>query len=308
MTADPSAFRAADLVLLAAPAQATRAVATALAPAIPPGIPVVACAKGIEQGTGLLQTDIIAECLPQALPAALSGPGFAEEIARGLPTAVTSRRPTSRLRTRSAPRSPPTASGPMPATISIGVELGGAVKNVLAIACGIIAGRGLGESARAALIARGLAEMMRLGAALGARAGDVHGPRRRRRPRADRDQRTSRNTRLRHGARPRRARWRSCSPARRAAGGGRALGGGRGGHSPARASSVDRRRSSPAVDARPSIAESARPSSRRRCRKNLVNRVRSRRTKDAANRPVGAFAPRSWRLQAATCLQERKET
>jgi glycerol-3-phosphate dehydrogenase (NAD(P)+) len=175
VSSDPGAFRGADLVLLAAPAQATRNVATALAAAIPPGIPVVACAKGIERGTGLLQTDIIAECLPGNVPAALSGPGFAEEIARGLPTAVTVAAADLALARRLCAALSSESFRPYASDDLIGVELGGAAKNILAIASGIIAGRALGESARAALIARGLAEMMRLGAALGARPETLMG-------------------------------------------------------------------------------------------------------------------------------------
>jgi glycerol-3-phosphate dehydrogenase (NAD(P)+) len=161
---------AAELVLLAVPAQATREAALAAAPYLRPGIAAVACAKGIEQATGAFQTAILAECLPGLAAAALSGPGFAEEIARGLPTAVTIAADDRALAERlcaelSAPGFRPYASSDV-----VGVELGGALKNVLAIACGVVAGRGLGESARAALIARGMAEMIRLGTALGARA------------------------------------------------------------------------------------------------------------------------------------------
>ncbi len=169
VAADPAAFGSAGLILLVVPAQAARATLKTLASHIPAGVPVVACSKGIEQGTGFLQSEIIAACLPSALPAALSGPGFAEEIAAGMPTAITIAAADIALAHQlsaalSSESFRPYASGDL-----IGVELGGAAKNVLAIACGIVAGRALGESARAALIARGLAEMMRLGAALGAR-------------------------------------------------------------------------------------------------------------------------------------------
>ncbi len=170
VTTDPKSFRRADLVLLAAPAQATRAVATMLARKIPAGTPVVATAKGIEQGSGKLQAEIIVEILPNARPAALSGPGFAEEIARGFPTAVTIAAGDLELAHALSAALATETFRPYASDDLVGVELGGAIKNVLAIACGVVAGRGLGESARAALIARGLAEMMRLGAALGARA------------------------------------------------------------------------------------------------------------------------------------------
>jgi len=170
VTSDPHLFAAAELVLMAVPAQATRAVLATLAEHLPRNIPVVACAKGIEHGSGKLQTGIIAELLPQSLPAALSGPGFAEEIAAGLPTAITVAAEDIAVAERLCAALSTETFRPYAANDLIGVELGGAIKNVLAIACGVVAGRRLGESARAALIARGLAEMMRLGTALGARA------------------------------------------------------------------------------------------------------------------------------------------
>ena len=169
VTADPAALRAADLILLAAPAQATRLLLAALASSGADGPVVVACAKGIESATGRLQAEVIAECCPQARAAALSGPGFAEEIARGLPTALTIAAGELALARTIAAALSSDALRLYASDDMVGVELGGALKNVLAIACGVVAGRGLGESARAALIARGLAEMMRLGAAFGAR-------------------------------------------------------------------------------------------------------------------------------------------
>jgi glycerol-3-phosphate dehydrogenase (NAD(P)+) len=169
-TADISALGNAELVLLAVPAQATRDVARDFAAKIPRGIPVLACAKGIERETGALQTDIISECLPEARPAALSGPGFADEIARGLPTAVTIAAGDIALAHDICAALSTDTFRPYASDDLVGVELGGSIKNVLAIACGIVAGRGLGESARAALISRGLAEMTRLGTALGADA------------------------------------------------------------------------------------------------------------------------------------------
>lgn len=170
LTSDLAACRGADLVLLAVPAQATRAVAIMLgADATIDGI-VVACGKGIEQETGRRQSEIIAELLPHARPAALSGPGFAEEIAREMPTAVAIAASDLDLAHALCGALAGKAYRPYASDDLIGVELGGAVKNVLAIAAGAVAGCGLGEGARAALIARGLAEMKRLGAALGARA------------------------------------------------------------------------------------------------------------------------------------------
>ena len=170
VSADPRTITEADMLLLAAPAQATRELLAKLAGHIAAGIPVVACAKGIEQRTGSLQSEIIRHIAPAAIPACLSGPGFAEEIARGQPTAVTIGAPDLSVARRLAGALSSESFRPYATDDVAGVELGGAVKNVLAIACGIVEGRRLGESARAALIARGLAEMMRLGVALGARA------------------------------------------------------------------------------------------------------------------------------------------
>jgi glycerol-3-phosphate dehydrogenase (NAD(P)+) len=170
LTADLAKCGGADILLLAVPAQATRAAATMLAADKRRGIPIVACAKGIEEETGKLQTEIIAEILPRARPAALSGPGFAEEIARGMPTAVTVAATDLALARALSAAFASDSFRPYASDDLVGVELGGAIKNVLAIACGVVAGRGLGESARAALVARGLAEMTRLGIALNARA------------------------------------------------------------------------------------------------------------------------------------------
>ncbi len=159
----------ARIVLFAVPAQATRERAERLGKYIESGTPLLACAKGIEAGTGMLQTDILAEILAGSPTAALSGPGFAEEIEAGKPTAVTIASADMTLahklsRTLSSETFRPYASDD-----PTGVQLGGALKNVLAIACGIVAGKKLGESARAALVARGLSEMTRIGMAMGAR-------------------------------------------------------------------------------------------------------------------------------------------
>jgi glycerol-3-phosphate dehydrogenase (NAD(P)+) len=175
VSSDHAAFRTADLVILAAPAQATRSTAAAVGETIPTGAPIVAAAKGIEQKTGKLQTEIIAAVVPQCRPAVLSGPGFAEEIARGLPTAVTIAANDLALAHLLSAALKTETFRPYASDDPIGAELGGALKNVLAIACGVIAGRALGESARAALIARGLSEMMRIGAAFGARADTFMG-------------------------------------------------------------------------------------------------------------------------------------
>jgi glycerol-3-phosphate dehydrogenase (NAD(P)+) len=165
----------ADAVLLVVPAQALRQAAGAIADAIRPGTPVIACAKGIERGTRRFMTEVIAETLPAALPAILSGPSFAADVARGLPTAVTlaARERASAEALARALGSP--AFRPYHTTDLRGVEIGGAAKNVLAIGAGIVAGRGLGASAAAALTTRGFAELMRFGKAYGARSETLTG-------------------------------------------------------------------------------------------------------------------------------------
>ena len=170
LTGDLAACANAGIVLLAVPAQATHAMATRFAEHARDDAAIVACAKGVEKETGRRQSEIIAEAIPHARPAALSGPGFAEEIARSQPTAVTIAAGDPALAHDLSAALATESFRPYASDDLIGVELGGAVKNVLAIAAGIVAGRALGESARAALIARGLAEMTRLGVAAGARA------------------------------------------------------------------------------------------------------------------------------------------
>lgn len=165
----------ADAALLAVPAQYLRAVLRRAASLWPPGLPAVICAKGIEERTGASMSAVVEDCLPGAPIAVLSGPSFAIEVARGLPTAVTLASADARLRVEL----PAALASPCFRIYSTddvsGAELGGAIKNVLAIACGIVEGRGLGDNARAALITRGLAEMMRLAAARGARPETLMG-------------------------------------------------------------------------------------------------------------------------------------
>ena len=164
-----------DAVLLAVPSQQLRDAARAIAPALAAGVPVVACAKGIEHGTHKFMTEVIAECAPSAEPAILSGPGFAAELARGLPTAVTL---AAQDEARAAALARALGSAtfrPYHSTDVRGVEIGGAAKNVLAIAAGIVAGRALGASAAAALTTRGFAELFRFGRALGARPETLTG-------------------------------------------------------------------------------------------------------------------------------------
>ncbi|MSO71381.1 MAG: NAD(P)-dependent glycerol-3-phosphate dehydrogenase [Alphaproteobacteria bacterium] len=170
VTGDAAVLAAAEIVILATPAQSVRAAAAALAPRIQPRTPVVLATKGIEQATGLLAGEVLAESLPQARVAMLSGPSFAHEIGQGLPTAVTVAAGAEALALALVQALGSVSFRPYASTDLIGVELGGVVKNVIAIACGIALGRGFGENARAALMTRGLAEMARLGHALGADA------------------------------------------------------------------------------------------------------------------------------------------
>src|SRR5262245_43760949 len=164
-----------DAILLAVPAQHLRAAITMIAPALADGIPVIACAKGIERGTHKFMTEVIAECAPSAMPAILSGPSFATDVARGLPTAVTLAAADDTVAAALAQAMGSTTFRPYHTTDVRGVEIGGAAKNVLAIAAGIVSGRGLGASAAAALTTRGFAELFRFGGAFGARPETLTG-------------------------------------------------------------------------------------------------------------------------------------
>jgi glycerol-3-phosphate dehydrogenase (NAD(P)+) len=174
-TGDFADLARSDLILAVTPAQHLRSALQGMAGQITRGLPVVLCAKGVEQGTLKLMTEVLAETAPQATPAVLSGPSFAGEVARGLPTAVTLACPDEALGWRLAEAIATPTFRPYLAQDMIGAEAGGAVKNVLAIACGVVEGRGLGRSAHAALITRGFAEMTRLGVALGAKAETLAG-------------------------------------------------------------------------------------------------------------------------------------
>jgi glycerol-3-phosphate dehydrogenase (NAD(P)+) len=165
----------AEAVLLVVPAQAVRAVTKALAPLLAPATPVIVCAKGIERGTQKFMTDVVAECAPAATPVILSGPSFAADVARGLPTAVTLAAADEVLAAGLAKAIGSAAFRPYHSTDVRGVELGGAAKNVLAIAAGVVTGRGLGASALAALTTRGFAELARFGRAYGAKAETMTG-------------------------------------------------------------------------------------------------------------------------------------
>jgi glycerol-3-phosphate dehydrogenase (NAD(P)+) len=165
----------ADAVLLVVPAQAMRSVVKSLAQTVAHGTPLIACAKGIEHGTHKFMTEIVAECAPNALPAILSGPSFAADVARGLPTAVTIAAEDASIAEALAHAMNSGTFRPYHSSDVRGVELGGATKNVLAIASGIVTGRGLGASASAALITRGFAELARFGKAYGARTETMMG-------------------------------------------------------------------------------------------------------------------------------------
>jgi len=164
-----------DAILLAVPAQALRAAALALGPSIASGTPVIACAKGIERGTRKFMTEVISDSLPTARPAILSGPSFAADVALGLPTAVTLALEDGEQAATLAAALGSATFRPYHTTDIRGVEIGGAAKNVLAIAAGIVVGRGLGASAAAALITRGFAELFRFGKAFGARPETLTG-------------------------------------------------------------------------------------------------------------------------------------
>ena len=174
VTSDLASIAAADMVLIATPAQAMRTVLSGLA-GIAEGTPGIICAKGIERGSDLFMSEVLRQACPALEPYVLSGPSFAVDVVAGLPTAVT-------LAGRSAEAARDLAAAFSLETFRIyassdirGVELGGAVKNVLAIACGISDGKRLGDSARAALTTRGFAELARLGLALGARRETLAG-------------------------------------------------------------------------------------------------------------------------------------
>jgi glycerol-3-phosphate dehydrogenase (NAD(P)+) len=136
---------------------------------------VIACAKGIEHGTHNFMTEVIAQAAPQAVPAILSGPSFADDVARGLPTAVTLATRDEGVASQLVQALGSSTFRPYHTTDVRGVEIGGAAKNVLAIAAGIVVGRKLGASAQAALTTRGFSELVRFGRACGARAETMTG-------------------------------------------------------------------------------------------------------------------------------------
>ncbi len=170
---DPGELADADALLLVTPAQTLRDMIKRLSP--PPATPIVVCAKGIEQDTGKLLHEVIADVAPAARVAFLSGPTFAHEVAAGLPTAISLGCSDPELGAALTNALGSATFRPYANTDPVGVQLGGALKNVMAIACGIVEGKRLGENARAALVARGLAEMTRFAVALGAQQATLMG-------------------------------------------------------------------------------------------------------------------------------------
>lgn len=169
---DMAALAPCEALLIVAPAQHLRTVLRGLPRA---DVPVLLCAKGIEIGTGLLMTQVAAQELPDTPIGVLSGPTFAHEVAAGLPTAVTLACADAELGQRLVNRLAVPHFRPYLSDDVVGAEIGGAVKNVIAIACGVAEGAGMGLNARATLISRGFAEMVRFGRALGARAETLSG-------------------------------------------------------------------------------------------------------------------------------------
>jgi glycerol-3-phosphate dehydrogenase (NAD(P)+) len=172
MTDDLAALADCQAVLVVTPAQHMRGVLAGLSATT---APLILCSKGIEAGSLKLMHRVAAEAVPGAPIAVLSGPTFAHEVARGQPTAVTLAAADAALARELAALIALPTFRPYVSDDVVGAEVGGAVKNVLAIACGVVEGAGLGQNARAALIARGFAEMTRFGLALGARAETLAG-------------------------------------------------------------------------------------------------------------------------------------
>jgi glycerol-3-phosphate dehydrogenase (NAD(P)+) len=175
VTGDITLAAGADVILIAVPAQHLREASAALAPHLARATPVIATAKGIERATHKFMTEVIAETAPDARPAILSGPSFAEDVAHGLPTAVTLAAKDEALARALVQALGSSTFRPYHTSDVRGVEIGGAAKNVLAIAAGIAMGRKLGASAQAALTTRGFSELIRLGRACGARGETMAG-------------------------------------------------------------------------------------------------------------------------------------
>jgi len=174
-TGDMARAAQADIILIVVPAQFVRVVALDLKPHLEESTPVILCAKGIEQSSGKLMSELVNEILPKSPLVVLSGPTFAREVAAGLPSAVTIASKYQQIARNIAETLGQPTFRPYLSRDVIGAEIGGAVKNVLAVACGIVAGLELGEDARAALITRGFAEMVRFGETFGAKRDTMMG-------------------------------------------------------------------------------------------------------------------------------------
>jgi glycerol-3-phosphate dehydrogenase (NAD(P)+) len=175
VTSDIARAALADILLMAIPAQNLREAVAVLAPHLAAAKPLIVTSKGIERGTHQFMTQVIAEAAPHASPAILSGPSFAADVARGLPTAVTLAAHDEKLASALAQALGSATFRPYHTSDVRGVEIGGAAKNVLAIAAGIVVGKNLGASALAALTTRGFSELLRMGRACGARSETLSG-------------------------------------------------------------------------------------------------------------------------------------
>jgi glycerol-3-phosphate dehydrogenase (NAD(P)+) len=174
-TTEMAALSACEAVLMVTPAQHMRGTIANFIPHARPGLPVMLCSKGIEISSLKFMSQVLEDVMPEAIPAVLSGPSFAIDVAKGLPTAVTLACADPVIGAKLINSTAAKNFRPYFSQDVLGAEIGGAVKNVLAIVCGLVLGRGLGRSAHAAIIARGFAEMTRLGTALGCEAETLTG-------------------------------------------------------------------------------------------------------------------------------------
>ncbi len=174
-TSDLADFADKDALLFVTPAQALGATAKKLKPLIKHPLPVAICCKGFERGTNRLLSDVLKQAMPQAVTCILSGPSFAVDVANHLPTAVTLASEDIDIAEALAQALGSPSFRPYASRDIIGAQIGGALKNVLAIACGIVEGKSLGQSARSAITCRGFAELVRFGLAHGAKIETLGG-------------------------------------------------------------------------------------------------------------------------------------
>jgi glycerol-3-phosphate dehydrogenase (NAD(P)+) len=175
VVSEMAAFGSVDAVLMVSPAQAQRAVMSEFAKVLRDAIPALVCSKGMEQSSNLFMSDVLTEVAPKLVPYVLSGPSFADDVVRGLPTAVTLAGPDIESAKKLAMAIGHANFRIYASDDVLGAQIGGALKNVLAIACGISDGKQLGESCRAALITRAFSELVRLGRKLGAKPQTLMG-------------------------------------------------------------------------------------------------------------------------------------